>query len=54
MKNGAEKKIYVPTFWEWYDENSKERSPAPYTIEEGRKVYDRLVEEKYEFPFWNK
>ena len=53
MKRGAEKKIYVPTFWEWYDENSRE-TLAPYTREEGRKVYDRLVEKKYAFPLWNK
>tara|TARA_R100001594_G_scaffold122817_1_gene159068 strand:+ start:469 stop:630 length:162 start_codon:yes stop_codon:yes gene_type:complete len=53
MKSGAEKKIYVPTFWEWYDENSRE-TLTPYTREEGRKVYDRLVEEKFNFPHWNK
>ena len=53
MKSGAKKKIYVPTFWEWYDENSRE-TLTPYTREEGRKVYERLVEEKYDFPLWNK
>jgi hypothetical protein len=52
MKNGAEKKIYVPTFEEWYDENSRE-TVKPYTIEEGKKVYDRLVKEKFNFPLWN-
>ena len=53
MKSGAEKKIYVPTFEEWYDENSRE-TLTPYTREEGKKVYNRLVEEKYDFPLWNK
>ena len=53
MKSGAKKKIYVPTFLEWYDENSRE-TLTPYTREEGREVYDRLVEEKYDFPLWNK
>lgn len=53
MKSGAKKKINVPTFWEWYDENSRE-TVTPYTREEGKKVYNRLVEEKYDFPLWNK
>ena len=52
MKSGVEKKIYVPNFWEWYDENSRE-TLTPYTREEGRKVYDRLVKEKFNFPLWN-
>jgi len=53
MKSGAKKKINVPNFWEWYTENSRE-SLTPYTREEGREVYNRLVEEKFNFPLWNK
>ncbi len=53
MKSGSEKKINVPNFWEWYTENSRE-TLTPYTREEGREVYNRLVEEKYDFPLWNK
>ena len=53
MKSGAEKKINVPSFWEWYSENSRE-TVTPYTTEEGREVYARLVEQKYDFPLWNK
>tara|TARA_R110002012_G_scaffold272981_2_gene458776 strand:- start:7043 stop:7201 length:159 start_codon:yes stop_codon:yes gene_type:complete len=52
MRNKTKEKKYIPEFNEWYDENSRERY-VPYEREEGRKVYNRLIKEKYDFPFWN-
>tara|TARA_R100000234_G_C4979383_1_gene170033 strand:- start:187 stop:357 length:171 start_codon:yes stop_codon:yes gene_type:complete len=56
MKSGAKKKIYVPTFVDWYTENSSERRAdqlEPYSIEEGKRIYKDLVKQGFDFPIWN-
>jgi hypothetical protein len=56
MRSGAEKEIYVPTFQDWYTENSSERRKdqlEPYSKEEGERIYNDLVKKGFDFPIWN-
>ena len=56
MKSGAEKEIYVPTFQDWYTENSCERRAdqlKPYSKEEAERIYNDLVKQGFDFPIWN-
>jgi|TARA_R100000084_G_scaffold92952_1_gene46803 hypothetical protein len=56
MENKAKKSKYIPNFEEWYVVNSRgyiRRGETPYTEEEARKVYNKLVKQKFGFPHWN-
>ena len=55
-KEKTNKKTCIPSFWEWYVANTRgymQRGEEPYSQEEGREVYDRLVREDFDFPHWN-
>ncbi len=40
----------IPSFETWYSENSKERrqwKEKPYSVEEGKRVYQKLVKQNF-------
>ena len=57
MINGAKKEVIVPSFNDWYTENSKERredQQKPYSREQGKQIYEELKKKDFDFPIWNR
>jgi|TARA_R100000084_G_scaffold36232_4_gene14548 hypothetical protein len=57
MINGAKKEVIVPSFNDWYTENSIERiqdQQKPYSRERGKEIYEELKKRDFDFPVWNR
>tara|TARA_R100000773_G_C4170429_1_gene84338 strand:+ start:285 stop:458 length:174 start_codon:yes stop_codon:yes gene_type:complete len=57
MINGDKKEVIVPSFNDWYTENSRERREdllKPYSRERGKEIYEKLKKENFDFPIWNR
>lgn len=57
MINGAKKEVIVPSFDDWYTENSIERIQdlkIPYSKERGKQIYEELIQRDFDFPIWNR
>ena len=57
MINGAKKEVIVPSFNDWYTENSIERiqdQQKPYSREQGKQIYEELKKRNFDFPIWNR